>query len=196
VLDGKDNGREDGQDNGPEGADIVQLAIAEMPAESQEYARNMVLTAQRQQEVMEASRSREREAAEALDAQRRRIQRIIQERKEGGGLHTSFRNPLLQRSPAKPTHTAADAEDLDVSSDDETPGAFLCPITYDIMSNPVVCSDGHTYERLAIEKWLEKKQTSPMTGEELSSKTLTPNFAMKSMIEMYKQKQKKKRKPK
>jgi hypothetical protein len=190
VLDTKDSGREGSE--GPEGADIVQLAIAEMPAESQEYARNMVRTAQRQQEVMEASRSREREAADALDAQRARIQRIIKERKEGSAQHTSFKNPLLQRSTAAPAQSVAD-EGLDASTDDETPGAFLCPITYDIMSNPVVCSDGHTYERLAIEKWLEKKQTSPMTSEELTSKTLTPNFAMKSMIEMYKQK--KKRKP-
>ena len=31
---------------------------------------------------------------------------------------------------------------------------FICPITGDIMKDPVIGSDGHTYERSAIEQWL------------------------------------------
>lgn len=30
---------------------------------------------------------------------------------------------------------------------------FLCPITFELMIDPVIASDGHTYERSAIEKW-------------------------------------------
>ena len=30
---------------------------------------------------------------------------------------------------------------------------FLCPITQEVMDDPVITSDGHTYERVAIEQW-------------------------------------------
>ena len=62
------------------------------------------------------------------------------------------------------------------------PKAFLCPITQDIMQDPVVATDGHTYERDAIERWLRKKQTSPVTNLPLESAALLPNHAMKSLI--------------
>ena len=45
--------------------------------------------------------------------------------------------------------------------------SFTCPITHEIMWEPVVASDGHTYERAAIERWLAQfpagKALSPMT---------------------------------
>jgi len=44
---------------------------------------------------------------------------------------------------------------------------FLCPITYDLLSDPVIAADGNTYERAAIEKWISKTQTSPLSGETL-----------------------------
>ena len=31
--------------------------------------------------------------------------------------------------------------------------SFLCPITQEVMTDPVLTSDGHTYERDAIEHW-------------------------------------------
>ncbi len=62
------------------------------------------------------------------------------------------------------------------------PEAFICPITQDIMNDPVFASDGHTYERTAIELWLKNNNTSPMTGLQLSNKQLTPSHTLKSMI--------------
>ena len=42
---------------------------------------------------------------------------------------------------------------------------LVCPITLEIMSDPVVAADGRTYERSAIEDWLSTgKQTSPLTN--------------------------------
>lgn len=38
-------------------------------------------------------------------------------------------------------------------SNDDLPHHFLCPITHDIMKDPVKCSDGFTYERRAINEW-------------------------------------------
>ena len=37
---------------------------------------------------------------------------------------------------------------------EDTPNEYLCPITGGLMLDPVVASDGHTYERQAITEWL------------------------------------------
>ena len=45
------------------------------------------------------------------------------------------------------------------------PDAFMCPITFALMDDPVLIADGMTYERRAIEQWLQKgNATSPLTG--------------------------------
>lgn len=64
----------------------------------------------------------------------------------------------------------------------------------EMMSEPVVASDGHTYERLEIERWLrnthqvragggasELSCSSPMTGEPMDGR-LVPNEAIKRQI--------------
>jgi hypothetical protein len=48
---------------------------------------------------------------------------------------------------------------------------FLCPIMYQLFRDPVIAYDGHTYERSAIENWLEDHQTSPRTGNKMVSST-------------------------
>ena len=68
------------------------------------------------------------------------------------------------------------------SSEFLVPDGFLCPITHSIMSDPVLASDGRTYEREAITEWLEKHSTSPVTREELTSTGLTPNYALRDVI--------------
>lgn len=40
-----------------------------------------------------------------------------------------------------------------------------CPITQQVLVDPVQAEDGHVYERQALERWLEIKKTSPMTNE-------------------------------
>lgn len=64
----------------------------------------------------------------------------------------------------------------------KAPEAFYCPITQDIMQDPVVAADGHTYERVALEAWLINHNTSPMTNQPLPHKQLTPSHTLKSMI--------------
>ncbi|WJX30592.1 hypothetical protein P8452_19112 [Trifolium repens] len=36
------------------------------------------------------------------------------------------------------------------------PNHFICPILQDGMEDPCVAADGYTYDRSAIEKWLQK----------------------------------------
>ena len=64
----------------------------------------------------------------------------------------------------------------------EVPNPFLCPITLDVMKDPVVAMDGHTYERSSITKWFANHGTSPKTNEELTRKKLVPNHALRAMI--------------
>jgi hypothetical protein len=67
--------------------------------------------------------------------------------------------------------------------DSAAPPSFLCPIYGEIMRDPVTCTDGHSYERVDIQTWLESHNTSPRTGAPLSCKTLTPNHALRNSIE-------------
>ena len=61
--------------------------------------------------------------------------------------------------------------------------SFMCPITGEILLDPVVASDGHTYSRAAIAKWFVQNQTSPLTGVRLTNLQLMPNHAMRKAIE-------------
>ena len=56
---------------------------------------------------------------------------------------------------------------------------YVCPITHEVPKDPVVASDGYTYERVAIEAWLLRceisdKFTSPITREVIEP-TVYPN---------------------
>ena len=66
------------------------------------------------------------------------------------------------------------------------PDEFICPITQVIMVDPVLGSDGRTYERSAITEWLRTHTTSPITREPMTAANLTSNYALKSMIERHK----------
>jgi serine/threonine protein kinase len=59
--------------------------------------------------------------------------------------------------------------------------AMECPLTMDIMANPVVASDGRSYDRGALEQWLQEHNTSPITREPISQ-VVYPNRAMKDII--------------
>ena len=56
-----------------------------------------------------------------------------------------------------------------------------CPISHEIMVDPVVGEDGQTYERKELARWLHGKNTSPMTGERMGAR-MVPNHVVKSMI--------------
>ena len=55
----------------------------------------------------------------------------------------------------------------------QIPSGLACPITGLLLLEPVVCCDGHTYERAAISKWFAERRsrglglTSPLTNAPL-----------------------------
>lgn len=59
---------------------------------------------------------------------------------------------------------------------------FMCPVTHDIMRDPVVSADGYTYERAAISKWFETSRKSPVTGQTLPHTDLVPNHSVRTLL--------------
>jgi hypothetical protein len=66
------------------------------------------------------------------------------------------------------------------------PDEYLCPITCEVMEDPVIAEDGQTYEREAIATWVAGHGTSPMTRQRMAN-TLIPNRAIKASIERWQQ---------
>lgn len=57
-----------------------------------------------------------------------------------------------------------------------------CPITKELMEEPVIAADGHTYEMSAMKLWLQQNDTSPATHLPLPHKRLVPNVVIRSAI--------------
>ncbi|XP_022084462.1 WD repeat, SAM and U-box domain-containing protein 1-like [Acanthaster planci] len=67
--------------------------------------------------------------------------------------------------------------------DDGIPDEYLCPITRELMRDPVIAADGFSYERSSIESWIRGNKTSPMTNSPLVHTNLTPNRSLKMIIQ-------------
>ncbi|GKV13137.1 hypothetical protein SLEP1_g24197 [Rubroshorea leprosula] len=62
--------------------------------------------------------------------------------------------------------------------------SFYCPITRDVMMDPVETSSGQTFERSAIEKWFaEGNNLCPLTMTPLDTSVLRPNKKLRQSIE-------------
>ena len=97
-------------------------------------------------------------------------------------LEESARLEEERRAPDEQASSSLAAERPPSVEEEEPPADFVCPITTEVMSDPVMAADGHAYERTAIERWLATKSTSPLTGGELEHLFLTPNHSLRRMI--------------
>ncbi|XP_074316283.1 U-box domain-containing protein 19-like [Silene latifolia] len=63
------------------------------------------------------------------------------------------------------------------------PEDFRCPISLELMTDPVTISTGQTYDRVSIRKWFGAgHMLCPKTGEKLTSTELVPNSTLKKLI--------------
>lgn len=62
------------------------------------------------------------------------------------------------------------------------PKDFCCPISLEMMKDPVVISTGQTYDRESISRWMEGHCTCPKTGQKLVHTQLVPNRALRNLI--------------
>jgi len=88
-----------------------------------------------------------------------------------------------QLAPTPAPAPAASPSSPSTHQDAEPPDGLLCPITNELMEDPVLCADGHSYERTSIQEWLQSHHTSPLTGMTLEHKLLVPNHALRKVAE-------------
>jgi hypothetical protein len=62
---------------------------------------------------------------------------------------------------------------------------ITCPITQDVMTDPVQGNDGQTYEREAIVQALRIKKESPITRAPMTLTDLTVNYNIRTMCQKY-----------
>jgi hypothetical protein len=67
--------------------------------------------------------------------------------------------------------------------------SFLCPLSKQVMRDPVTIESGATFEREAILKWFKdngsggRRLVCPVTNKELSSTELNPSIALRNTID-------------
>ncbi|KAG7959988.1 hypothetical protein I3843_10G097900 [Carya illinoinensis] len=65
----------------------------------------------------------------------------------------------------------------------KVPKDFCCPISLDMMRDPVIISTGQTYDRCSIARWMEEGHCNcPKTGQMLVHTRLVPNRALRNLI--------------
>ncbi|MBX9705267.1 MAG: U-box domain-containing protein, partial [Gammaproteobacteria bacterium] len=88
-----------------------------------------------------------------------------------------------------PISIRSEAARSTVSTSDLAP-EFICPITGEIMIDPVVAEDGRSYERAAIAEWFQRRfeaglpPTAPLTGGAITP-NLMPNTNLRNTIQTW-----------
>ena len=100
------------------------------------------------------------------------------------GTHSSQASTAAMVAESGEAATAEPAAQVlsSVLAADGIASSLLCPITKQLMTDPVFTMDGQTYERSAIEAWLKTNDTSPVTGKRLPSKKLVDNVRARGMV--------------
>ncbi|KAK9063798.1 hypothetical protein SSX86_017670 [Deinandra increscens subsp. villosa] len=93
---------------------------------------------------------------------------------------SAYRNRRAARNANKIKKQLADVE-VDVA----VPELFRCPISLELMKDPVTLATGITYDRESVEKWIyeDGNNTCPVTGVVLTSLEPVPNHAIRRMIQ-------------
>ncbi|PON78732.1 Beta-catenin [Parasponia andersonii] len=66
------------------------------------------------------------------------------------------------------------------------PDDYLCPISLELMRDPVIVATGQTYERSYIQRWIDcGNKTCPKTQQKLENLTLTPNYVLRNLINQW-----------
>jgi hypothetical protein len=63
---------------------------------------------------------------------------------------------------------------------------FICPLTNQVMDDPVMTKTGHNFERAALRKWMDDMgETCPVTSKPLSGATIVSNSKLKWEISQW-----------
>ncbi|XP_009802470.1 U-box domain-containing protein 15-like [Nicotiana sylvestris] len=117
------------------------------------------------------------------------VRKVIRERKgrhaEGTQKIIDLLNKFRRFAGLEETEALV-PKDHEKSTSLAIPNEFLCPITLEIMTDPVIVSTGQTYERENIQQLLDSNcRTCPKTGQSLDHLSFTQNFALKNLIQQW-----------
>lgn len=80
--------------------------------------------------------------------------------------------------------------ELNQAIEDQTPNDILCPISLEVLEDPVIAADGFSYERRSIEQWFQggprgnnNRYISPKTSLPLDHRNLITNYALRGVIQ-------------
>ncbi|XP_047330479.1 U-box domain-containing protein 17 [Impatiens glandulifera] len=66
------------------------------------------------------------------------------------------------------------------------PKDFCCPISLELMRDPVIISTGQTYDRASISRWMDEGHTTcPKTGQVLLHNRIVSNRALRNLINQW-----------
>jgi hypothetical protein len=72
---------------------------------------------------------------------------------------------------------------------DDIPEKFVCPLTLEIFTDPLMSRNGFNFERDAIIEWLDRgHETCPLTRDPLGYRGLVPNYRLRLELETWKEK--------
>jgi hypothetical protein len=102
-----------------------------------------------------------------------------------GLMHTSRQNQLRRADEVRWAKLRRRLVDLHRGNNAlvlEALPATVCPITNDVMRDPVTTPEGQSFEREAICMWLQHNETNPLTRAPLTAAQLVPNTALRQTI--------------
>lgn len=96
------------------------------------------------------------------------------------------RGVLFENSAFQATDQAEGRTNVEIMLSWLNPEDFRCPISLELMTDPVTVSTGQTYDRVSIQKWFKSGNlTCPKTGEKVTTTELVPNSNLRKLIQQY-----------
>lgn len=91
------------------------------------------------------------------------------------------RGKKAEASPKKGSKKPRNEDKNDTFAEQVIIASVTCPISHSLTVQPVIAEDGQVYERERIEKWLQKKESSPITNKPMGT-TLIDHVAGRSVV--------------
>lgn len=82
-------------------------------------------------------------------------------------------------------HYFSQSKNKILGNDENIQFEFICPISYDLMEDPVIV-DNRTYDNDSIVEWLKRSNKNPFTNLEFENISIIPNIELKERIIQYK----------
>ena len=112
---------------------------------------------------------------------------------EVDSFRTGSRVPETEPAQRNRKHTVNGTVGGQFDASEMPPKDLLCPITNEVMRNPVFAPDGVTYEKDAIVDWLRQHGTSPVTRAPMTADALALDGTVQARVQEWRRRQREQR---